>query len=62
MATSSIYHNIKIKDKKLLKGLLSALENPKVKKSKKVVFTQRCQSVPKEDIKKFFNITTGEDR
>ena len=61
MATSSIYHNIKIKNKNLLKGLLLALEHPKIKKSKDVVLTQRCQKVSKEDIKKFFNITTGED-
>lgn len=60
MATSSIFHNVKIKDKKLCGGLVRALETSYENKGKEVILSQRCQSVKAADIKDFFFSTTKE--
>ena len=57
MATSSIFHNVKIKDKKLCGGLVKALETSYENKGKTVVLSQRCQSVKASEIKDFFKVT-----
>lgn len=51
MATKSILKNIDIKDKKLGKSLLSALENASGKSSKEVEMTRTYTDVHGEKIK-----------
>ncbi|MDR2903898.1 MAG: hypothetical protein LBU77_05275 [Clostridiales bacterium] len=54
MATSSIYTNVVIKNKTLARGLVSALENAKNKKSDEVTYRRGIEDMKKEDIKKIF--------
>lgn len=54
MATSSIYRDVKIRDKHLGRSLATALENAKSVKTKSVTFQRTPQRVEKKDIKKFF--------
>ena len=51
MATKSILKNVGITDKRLAKGLLSALENAEKKQSKTVELKRRLEEVKGEDIK-----------
>ncbi len=60
MATSSIFHNVKIKNKKLCRGLVKALETSYENKGKTVILSQRCQPVKAAEIKDFFGVTTEE--
>lgn len=54
MATKSILKEVRFKDKALCRGLVSALENAKGKKSKTVVMSRTTSDIKKEDIKRFF--------
>lgn len=56
MATSSIYRDVKIRDKHLGRSLATALENAKSVKTKSVTFQRTPQRVEKKDIKNFFEI------
>lgn len=54
MATSSILGNIVIKDKKLAKGLIDALENAENKQAKKVEMSRAVVDVSRSEIKNLF--------
>ena len=54
MATKSIYNSVNIRSKSLAKGLVSALENAKGKKSAPVEYSRGVDEVKAEDIKKIF--------
>ncbi|MCR5835917.1 MAG: hypothetical protein K6G88_05390 [Lachnospiraceae bacterium] len=54
MATRSITKNIDIRDKKLGKNLIVALEHASGKKSKDVQLTRTCVDISGEQIKKLF--------
>lgn len=54
MATKSILKNIDIKDRKMGRAIVSALENSKNKKSKDVVLSRTCEEVKGEKIKLLF--------
>lgn len=54
MATSSIYKEVRIKDKHIGHSLAVALENAKSVKTKPVTFQRVPQRVMQKDIKKFF--------
>lgn len=54
MATKSILKNIDIKDRKMGRAIISALENSKNKKSKNVVLSRTCVEVKGEKIKDIF--------
>lgn len=56
MATSSIYTDVKIKDKAACRKLIRALENAsKAKGRKKVVFSRQPEFVKGEKIKEIFS-------
>ena len=52
MATKSILKNVSITDKRLAKGLLSALENAEKKQSKMVELKRRLEEIKGKDIRK----------
>lgn len=54
MATSSIYHNVIIKDRKMCNALITALENAKENKHKEVYLSKKIEEVKGETIKKLF--------
>lgn len=54
MATSSITQNIVIKDKKLSRRLISALENANNKKSVEITYSKKHREIRGDDIKKIF--------
>ncbi len=54
MATKSITKNINIKDKKLGKALVFALENASAKKGEEVTYSKSYQEIKRSDIKKMF--------
>lgn len=55
MATKSILKNVDIKDKKLGKSLVIALENAAGKKSKEVQLSRTYEDVRGEKLRSFFN-------
>lgn len=55
MATKSILKNVDIKDKKLGKQLVLALENASSKKSKQVTLSRTYQDIRGEKIKEVLN-------
>lgn len=55
MATKSILKNVDIKDKKLGKQLVIALENASSKKSKQVTLSRTYQDIRGEKIKEVLN-------
>ena len=59
MATKSILKNVSITDKRLAKGLLSALENAEKKQSKAVELKIRLEEVKGEDIKEALGTMEG---
>lgn len=54
MATKSILKDVRFKDRTLCRGFATALEHAKGKKSKEVVLSRMCKTVPKDKIKDFF--------
>lgn len=54
MATSSIMRNVRIKDQKLVKNLVKALENAKETSVNKVELRRPYYEMNAEDIKKVF--------
>ena len=54
MATSSIYTNVKIKNKADCKKLVSALEHAEDKKAKTVIFSRSVEIIKGEKIKDLF--------
>lgn len=54
MATKSIMKSITIRDKRLRRDLVNALENAKKKKSKEVQLSRTCMEVTGEDIAELF--------
>lgn len=54
MATKSIYKNVVIKDARLSKNLVSALENAQKKASKNVKLSKSCREIKKEQVKEIF--------
>jgi len=56
VATKSILKNVHINDRKLARGLASALENAENKSSKDVVLKKRLNEVKGEDIKHLFGV------
>lgn len=54
MATSSIMRNVRIKDQKLVKNLVVALENAKETSDNKVQLKRPYNEMKPEDIKKIF--------
>lgn len=56
MATKSICKTVRLKDSRLIKGLVSALENSQGKKSKEVFIDRLVEEIKGEDIKKYFGV------
>ena len=56
MATKSILKNVDIKDKKLVKSLIIALENAAGKQSKEVTLSRRYDDVRGEKIKEILGV------
>lgn len=54
MATSSIMRNVRIKDQKLVKNLVVALENAKETSDNKVELKRPYREMSVDDIKKIF--------
>ena len=54
MATSSIYTNVKVKNKSECRKLVSALEHAKGKKPKAVEYTRQVEVMKGEKIKELF--------
>ena len=54
MATKSIYKNIVIKDARLSKSLVSALENSHKKTRKDVKLSKSCREIKRGQIKDIF--------
>jgi hypothetical protein len=54
MATKSIYKNVVIKDKRLSKNLVSALENAQNKGSKEIQLSKSYREITKCQIKDLF--------
>lgn len=54
MATSSIFKDVKIKDRRHLHALVRALECSKGTKSKDVVLSKRCSDMTKEQMQEIF--------
>ena len=61
MATKSILKNVDIKEKKLGKSLVIALENAAGKKSKEVTLSRTYSDIRGENIKKIFGGNTWAD-
>lgn len=57
MATKSILKDVRFKDKALCRGLASALENAKGKRSKEITVSRTCTTIPRDKIKSFFRET-----
>lgn len=54
MATKSILKEVRFKDKALCRGFATALENAKNKKSKEVILSRTCKTIPKNKVSDFF--------
>lgn len=54
MATRSIYKNVSIKDGKLGKKLISALENAQKFQGKEVTYSKKHKEIRKDQIKDIF--------
>ncbi len=54
MATSSIYNNIKVTDKKFCRSLVNALEDSKANNGKTVVMSRPIKKMDKEQMEKIF--------
>lgn len=54
MATSSIFHNVNVREKSLSKALITALERSKGIKSKEVYLSKKIEEVKGEDIRRLF--------
>lgn len=54
MATSSIYHNVNVKDRYLSRALITALEKSRISKSKEVVLSKKSEEIKGEQIRKLF--------
>lgn len=54
MATSSIFHQVKIKDRQLGKALVAALEKSQQNKYKDVQIAKKVQILKGEEIRKLF--------
>lgn len=54
MATKSIMKNVDIRDKKLCRAFVDALENAEGKKSKEVVLSRTFKEISGDKIKKIF--------
>jgi len=54
MATKSIYKNINIKDKKLAKGLVNALEHTSFNAGKDIQLTKAVKELKKSDLRNYF--------
>lgn len=54
MATKSILKEVRFKDKALCRGFATALENAKNKKSKDVILSRTCKTIPKNKVSDFF--------
>jgi len=57
MSTNSLYNNIKVKDTRLCKSLIKAMEMSKEDNGKSVVMSRSVENLDKEKIKAIF----GED-
>ncbi len=58
MATSSIFNNVKIKDRKFCRSLIRAMEDSKKHNGKKVTLSRKVEELNVEQIEKIF----GEER
>lgn len=58
MATKSFLKNVDIRGKRSCHRFISALENAQNKSGNEVVISKRVHVVNKDDIKKFFGITS----
>lgn len=54
MATRSILKNVDIRDKKLAKEFINALENSKNKRTKEVVISKTVKTIDASQIKEIF--------
>lgn len=54
MATSSIFANVRIKNKTACKNLISALEKSKQTKAEEVVFSRPVETIKGDKIKEIF--------
>jgi len=54
MATNSILRTVSIKDRKLVKSFIEALENAKNKKSQTVIISKKVKHLDKADLDKVF--------
>lgn len=54
MATSSIYNNIKVTNKRFCKSLINALEDSRENNGKVVVMSRPTKKINKEQIEKIF--------
>lgn len=54
MATSSIYNNIKVTNKKFCRSLVNALEDSKENNGKNVAMSKPVKKINKEQIEKIF--------
>ena len=54
MATKSIFKDVKIREKRLGRGLVSALENAENKKAKEVHMSRKCSEVKGSCVKEIF--------
>ena len=54
MATSSIYNNIKVTNKKFCRSLVNALEDSKENNGKNVVMTRPAKKINREQMEKIF--------
>ena len=53
MATKSVYKEIRVKDKKFCRSIVSALENAQRKRGNEVVLSKSVRTIPKDSIKEF---------
>ena len=56
MATSSIYNNIKVTNKRFCKSLINALEDSRENNGKVVTMSRPTKKINKEQIETFFNL------
>jgi len=57
MATKSILKNVDIKDRKLARSFIYALEKAQSKKSKEVHLSRTCSEATGDEIKKLFGVS-----
>ena len=60
MATSSIFNNIKVTDKRLCKSLVKALEDAKEVRCKEVVFSKSVKELNADQIISVFGEENGD--